>query len=533
MRVFSGASPFVSAGGQTGSVLLKDVADTSAAVAGVSGRLAKTDLLAGCLRRAAPDEAAVVASYLAGELRQRRTGLGYASLRDLPPPAPSASLSVLEVDASFGALAELSGKGSTAARRERFRELLARATASEQRLLAGLVSGELRQGALDGVLTEAVARASSVPAVDVRRAATVAGALVPVAAAVLASGADGLARFRLTVGSPLRPMLASPAPDLADALERTGEAAVEWKVDGVRVQIHRDGRDVAVFTRTLDDITANVPELVEAALALPVRSAVLDGETIALDPSGRPLPFQRTASRVSSRVDVAAARAKAPLSLFVFDLLHVDGADLIGAPGTERWAALAAVVPAAARVPRLVTASVPEAQAFFDDAIAQGHEGVIVKGLDVPYEAGRRGAGWLKVKPRHTLDLAILAAEWGHGRRQGWLSNLHLGARDPAGAYGPAGGWVMLGKTFKGLTDAMLTWQTAELQSLASGPTDGWVVQVRPELLVEIAFDGVQTSPRYPAGVALRFARVLRHRPDKPAAEADTIDSVLEIRGPA
>jgi DNA ligase-1 len=513
-------------------VELKDVADTSAAVAGVSGRLAKTDLLAGCLRRADPAEAEVVASYLAGELRQRRTGLGYASLRDLPPPAEAPSLQVLEVDAAFGAIAELSGKGSTAARRERFGALLARATASEQRLLAGLVSGELRQGALDGVLTEAVARASDVPAADVRRAVTVAGALVPVAAAVLAAGAEGLARFRLTVGSPLRPMLASPAPDIAEALARTGEAAVEWKLDGVRVQIHRDGSDVAVFTRTLDDITGNVPELVEAVLALPVRSAVLDGETIALDPSGRPLPFQRTGSRVSSRVDVATARAKVPLSLFVFDALHLDGADLIGLPGTERWAAMAAVVPESARVPRIVTADVAEAQAFFDDAVAQGHEGVIVKGLDVPYEAGRRGSGWLKVKPRHTLDLAILAAEWGHGRRQGWLSNLHLGALDPAGAYGPAGGWVMLGKTFKGLTDTMLTWQTAELLSLADGPTDEWVVRVRPELLVEIAFDGVQTSPRYPAGVALRFARVLRHRPDKPAAEADTIDSVLAIRGP-
>ncbi|PZF79999.1 ATP-dependent DNA ligase, partial [Jiangella anatolica] len=412
-------------------MLLKDVADTSAAVAGVSGRLAKIDLLAGCLRRAAPDEAAVVASYLAGELRQRRTGLGYASLRDLPPAAGAATLDVLEVDAAFAALAELSGKGSTATRRERFRELLARATPPEQRLLAGLVSGELRQGALDGVLTEAVARASEVPAADVRRAVTVAGALVPVAAAVLASGPEGLARFRLTVGSPLRPMLASPSPDLADALGRAGgPVAVEWKVDGVRVQIHRDGSDVAVFTRTLDDITGNVPELVEAALALPVRSVVLDGETIALDPSGRPLPFQRTGSRVSSRVDVAAARAKVPLSLFVFDALHVDGADLIGAPGTERWAALSSVVPESVRVPRIVTASLDEARGFFDSAIALGHEGVIVKGLDVPYEAGRRGAGWLKVKPRHTLDLAILAAEWGHGRRQGWLSNLHLGALD-------------------------------------------------------------------------------------------------------
>ncbi|WP_026875909.1 ATP-dependent DNA ligase [Jiangella gansuensis] len=514
-------------------MLLNDVADTSAAVAEVSGRLAKTDLLAACLRRAAPAEAEVVASYLAGELRQRRTGLGYAALRSVPPPSHPPTLEVLEVDAEFAALAALEGKGSTTRRRERFQALLARATATEQRLLAGLVTGELRQGALDGVLTEAVAVAAGVPGAEVRRAVTLAGALVPVAAAVLAEGPAGLSRFRLTVGSPLRPMLAAPATDLAAALARTGEAAVEWKVDGVRVQVHRQSSEVRVFSRTLDDITAQVPEIVEWALELPVSSAVLDGETIALAPSGRPLPFQRTASRVSSRVDVAAARAKVPLSLFVFDCLHLDGADLIAEPAPARWAALSRVVPDQQRIPRTVTADVDHARAFFDDTLARGHEGVIVKGLQVPYEAGRRGAGWLKVKPRHTLDLAVLAAEWGHGRRQGWLSNLHLGARDPDGAYGPPGGWVMLGKTFKGLTDAMLTWQTERLLALADGPTDQWVVHVRPELLVEVAFDGVQTSPRYPAGVALRFARVLRHRDDKPAAEADTIQTVLDIRGPA
>ncbi|TDD95162.1 ATP-dependent DNA ligase [Jiangella asiatica] len=512
-------------------MLLTDVADTSAAVAEVSGRLAKIELLADCLRRAAPPEAEVVASYLAGELRQRRTGIGYASLRSMPPPSATATLHVLEVDAEFAALAALEGKGSTTRRRERFQAMLARATATEQRLLAGLVTGELRQGALDGVLTEAVAAAAGVHSTEIRRAVTVAGALVPVAAAVLADGPAALSRFRLTVGSPLRPMLAAPAADLAEALGRAGEAAVEWKVDGVRVQVHRDGADVRVFSRTLDDITTQVPEIVEWARELPASSVVLDGETIALDPSGRPLPFQRTASRVSSRVDVATARAKVPLSLFVFDCLHLDGADLIAEPSRVRWEALAQVVPEQQRIPRTTTADVDVARDFFDDTLARGHEGVIVKGLQAPYEAGRRGAGWLKVKPRHTLDLAILAAEWGHGRRQGWLSNLHLGARDPDGRYGPPGGWVMLGKTFKGLTDAMLTWQTERLLALADGPTDQWVVHVRPEQLVEIAFDGVQTSPRYPAGVALRFARVLRHRDDKPAAEADTIDAVLKIHG--
>ncbi|MGH8825975.1 MAG: ATP-dependent DNA ligase, partial [Jiangellaceae bacterium] len=396
-------------------------------------------------------------------------------------------------------------------------------------LLAGLVSGELRQGALDGVLTEAVAVAAAVPAAEVRRAVTVAGTLTPVAQAVLAGGTDGLRRFRLAVGSPLRPMLAQSAPDLADAFVRTGPAAVEWKLDGIRVQIHRDGDRVAVFTRTLDDVTERVPELVEAAMSLPVAAVVLDGEAIALGPDQRPLPFQQTASRIGRRLDVATARAAVPLSTYVFDCLHLDGHDLVGSSGNQRWAALTTAVPESLLVPRLVTDDMSASQAFFDDALAHGHEGVVVKSLSAPYDAGRRGAGWIKVKPRHTLDLVVLAVEWGHGRRQGKLSNLHLGARDPDGRYGPPGGFVMLGKTFKGLTDAMLGWQTEQLLALADGPTDGWVVTVRPELVVEIAFDGVQQSPRYPAGLALRFARVLHHRPDKPAVEADTIASVREI----
>ncbi|PSL03664.1 DNA ligase-1 [Haloactinopolyspora alba] len=514
-------------------MLLNDVADTSVAVAEVSGRLAKIRTLSECLRRAGPDEAPVVTSYLSGELRQRRTGLGYAALREMPPPASEAGLDVLEVDAEFAELAQLSGPGSTTRRRERFRALLTRATPAEQRLLAGLVSGELRQGASDGVLTEAVAVAADLDPAEVRRAVTVAGALVPVAGAVLAEGAAGLAAFRLTVGSPVRPMLAAPAADIDEALTRTGEAAVEWKLDGVRVQIHRRGRDVTVYSRTLDDITAQVPEIVEAALALPVESVVLDGETIALDRDGRPLPFQRTSARVSSRTAVERARQEVPLAVYVFDCLHLDGTDLIGELGPRRWAAMAGVVPEAHVVPRVVTAEPDEARAFFDRALARGHEGVIVKSLSAPYEAGRRGAGWLKVKPRHTLDLVVLAAEWGHGRRRGWLSNLHLGARDPAGDYGPEGGYVMLGKTFKGLTDAMLDWQTRRLQELAEGSTQQPVVSVRPELLVEVAFDGVQTSPRYPAGMALRFARVLRHRTDKPPAEADTVGAVHAILRPA
>ncbi|AYY13523.1 ATP-dependent DNA ligase [Actinobacteria bacterium YIM 96077] len=506
-----------------------DVAETSRAVAGTSARSEKIRLLSNCLRRASAGEADVVASYLAGELRQRRTGLGYAALRSIPPAAGHPELTLSEVDAEFARIAELSGKGSTTAKRAAFHELLARVTEPEQRLLAGLVTGEVRQGALDGLLTEAVATATDLPAADVRRAVTVAGALVPVAAAALADGADGLERFRLTVGSPVRPMLASPASTIGEAIEQLGEAGIEWKLDGVRVQVHRDGTDVRIFSRTLDDITDRVPEIVDAARALPARSLVLDAEALALDPSGRPLPFQRTSSRIGHRTDVARAREQLPLAVYFFDCLHLDGADLLAEPGQRRWEALAGVVPAHQRIPHIVTDDAGVAENFFADAIRQGHEGIIAKSVTAPYEAGRRGSGWLKVKPRHTLDLVILAAEWGSGRRRGWLSNLHLGARDPQGRFGPAGGFVMLGKTFKGLTDQMLTWQTDRLRALADGPTEHWVVHVRPELLAEIAFDGVQASPRYPAGVTLRFARVLHHRPDKPAAEADTIESVLAL----
>jgi DNA ligase 1 len=510
-------------------VLLDDLAQTSAAVARQPGRLAKTRLLADCLRRAGPDEIPIVVAFLSGELRQRRTGLGYAALRDLPPPAVQPSLQVREVDAEFERISAESGRGSTTARRDRLRGLMARATPAEQRLLAGLVSGELRQGALDGVLTEAVATAAEVPAAEVRRAVMVAGTLRPVAEAVLAHGTAGLAGFRLVVGAPVRPMLAQSAPTLAEAFARTGPAAIEWKLDGIRVQVHRDGSAVSVFTRTLDDVTERVPELVEVVSALPVQSVVLDGETIALDHDGRPLPFQQTAARIGQRLDIASARARVPLSAFLFDCLHLDGEDLVGTPGMRRWNALTGIVPAEQRVPRLVTDDVEAAQAFFDTALDRGHEGVVVKSLSAPYDAGRRGAGWVKVKPRHTLDLVVLAVEWGHGRRQGSLSNLHRGARDPAGRYGPPDGYVMLGKTFKGLTDAMLAWQTTALLELAEGSIDDWVVTVRPELVVEVAFDGVQQSPRYPAGMALRFARVLRHRPDKSATDADTIDAVRAV----
>ncbi|HEX4698784.1 MAG TPA: ATP-dependent DNA ligase [Actinomycetes bacterium] len=506
-------------------MLLADLAAASAVVAATARRSEKVAAVADALRAADADEVEVVVAHLSGELRQRRTGVGWASLRDVPAPAGEPSLGVSEVDAALEEIAAVSGAGSQAERVRRVTDLFARATEPEQRLLRGLLTGELRQGALEGVMLEAVARAAALPAADVRRAAMLRGAVGPVAEAALRGGVAAIAEFRLQVGRPVRPMLASTATDVGDALDRLGEAAVEWKLDGVRVQVHRSGRDVSVWTRSLDEVTDRVPEVIEAALALPVTDVVLDGEAIALRPDGRPRPFQQTGSRMASRVDVAAGRASAPLSTYLFDVLHADGEDVLDRPGRERAGVLARAVPAELRVPRAVTADAAQAAEVLADAVARGHEGVVMKSLDAPYEAGRRGSGWLKVKPRHTLDLVVLAAEWGHGRRRGWLSNLHLGARDPAG------GFVMLGKTFKGLTDAMLAWQTERLLELAVERSD-WVVTVRPELVVEVAFDGVQTSPRYPGGMALRFARVLRHRPDKTAAEADSVDAVRAVHHP-
>jgi DNA ligase-1 len=368
------------------------------------------------------------------------------------------------------------------------------------------------------VMTQAVARASGVGATQVRRALMLNGDVGATAAPAMTRGEEGLRGVGLEVGRPVQPMLASTAADVDEALARISPALVEFKLDGARIQVHRRDADVAVFTRNLDDVTARVPEIVEAALSLPVGAAILDGEAIALRDDGRPHPFQVTGSRFATR-----GRHDVRLSSFFFDLLHADGEDLVDRPTAQRAEALDEAVPAELRVPRTAVAEPEAASAFLQDALARGHEGIMVKALDAPYAAGRRGSAWLKVKPRHTLDLVVLAAEWGHGRRRGFLSNLHLGARAPTGE-----GYVMLGKTFKGLTDEMLAWQTERLLALAAR-RDEWVVHVRPELVVEIAFDGVQASPRYPGGVALRFARVLRHRPDKPAAQADTLDSVLAL----
>ena len=500
-------------------MLFSDLAATSDAVRGAASRTSKVGWIADALGRLEPGEVAAGAAFLSGELLQRQIGVGWAALRDVPIAAGEATLTVADVAAAFAHIGALAGAGSVAARRAALHDLFARATEPEQRLLRGLLSGNLRQGALQGVLTEAIARAAEVPVADVRRAAMLGGDLTRTAELALREGAPGLAAVGLEVGRPVLPMLAGTAKDVAEALAQVHPAAVEWKLDGARVQVHRSGDEVAVFTRSLDDVTARVPELVAAVRALPCRAVVLDGEAIALRPDGRPHPFQVTASRFGSR-----QRADVPLTSLFFDVLHLDGADLLDEPASVRATALEGLVPEAARVPRVVAEDAREAELALEAALARGHEGVVVKALDAPYLAGRRGKGWLKVKPVHTLDLVVLAVEHGSGRRRGWLSNLHLGARAEDGS-----GFVMLGKTFKGLTDEMLRWQTEALRRLEVSD-DGWVVRVRPELVVEIAFDGVQTSSRYPGGVALRFARVLRHRPDKRAEEADTLSAVLAHR---
>jgi DNA ligase 1 len=556
------ACPDQQAVGHNAVVLLTELVLTSQAVAATPRRSVKIAEIASLLRTASPPEVPVVVAFLSGELRQRQIGVGYAALGGLAAGGGAAggmppTLTVSEVDGVFAQVGAVTGAGAQATRRRMLAELFGRATDAERDFLVRLIAGELHQGALEGVMIEAVARAAGVPPGEVRRAHLLGGSLQAVAAAALtaaklaapttaaattdpathdpagSAASAALRSFGLQVGRPLRPMLASSASTVAAAFARVSPAAVEWKIDGIRIQVHRDESGVAIFTRTLDNITARVPEIVEEALALDVRAAVLDGEAVALYPDGRPRPFQVTASRAGTQADVARQRADVPLTAFYFDLLHLDGTDLIDEPASDRYALLTRVLPAKLLIPRLMTADVAAAEAFFADAVARGHEGVVVKSPAALYAAGRRGSEWIKVKPRHTLDLVVLAAEWGHGRRRGWLSNLHLGARDPV-----TGGLVMLGKTFKGLTDEMLDWQTTRLLELAEEPDrrpegdlrDAYgVLRVRPELVVEVAFDGVQASPRYPGGLALRFARVLRYRPDKAAAEADTIDAVRAL----
>lgn len=494
-------------------MLLLDLVTTSGAVAATRSRKAKVAALAELLGRTEADEVETVVSYLGGRLRQRRTGVGWRSLTTLPDPSEVPSLEVLEVHDAFASLAGLSGAGSAAARAAAVADLFSRATETEQAWLRGIATGEVRQGALDALVQEAVAVTADVPLTSVRRAAMLAGSTVAVAGAALREGEAGLATFVLKVGRPVLPMLASSATDVAAAVAKAGGGvvAVDTKLDGIRVQVHRDGDEVLVVTRSLDDITERLPEVVAVARRLPAERFVLDGEALAVGEDGRPRPFQETASRTAQSAGVL-------VSPFFFDVLHLDGEDLMDSPGSTRSAALAGLVPPEHRVERVETDSVEEAEAFARRQLDAGHEGVVVKSLAAAYDAGRRGAAWVKVKPVHTLDLVVLAVEWGSGRRSGKLSNIHLGART-------GDGFTMLGKTFKGMTDEVLAWQTERFLALETH-REGHVVHVRPEEVVEIAFDGVQRSTRYPGGVALRFARVVRYREDKQPREADDLETV-------
>ena len=504
---------------------LHDLVTTSTAVGEASSRLAKIGLLADLLRRLSPDEIEIAIGFLSGEPRQGRIGIGGATIwtaRDVPT-AETPSLRLHDVDETFAQIAAIKGAGSTAARQQRLRDLLRRATRAEQDFIVRLLFGELRQGALEGVLVEAVAKASGIGAASLRRAVMMAGALATVARAAIVDGEASLAGFGVQLFQPVQPMLAQPADDMNEALVQLhNDVSLEWKLDGARIQVHKSGDEVRVFSRNLRDVTSAVPEVVDAMRALSVRDAIMDGEVIALRPDGSPRPFQVTMQRFGRKLDVERLRAEIPLTPFLFDCLYVDGESLIDTTQDARVARLESVATSIV-VPRLVRPTPESAARFLDETLRRGHEGLMVKSLAAPYAAGRRGQQWLKVKIARTLDLVVLAAEWGHGRRTGWLSNLHLGARDPM-----HGGFVMLGKTFKGLTDEMLAWQTEKLRALEISH-DRHTVYAKPELVVEIAFNEVQESPHYPGGLALRFARVKGYRQDKSANDADTIDTLRDI----
>ena len=506
--------------------LLAHLVATSQRVAATSARLGKVRELAGFLKTLQPGEVDTAVHYLSGETPRGRLGVGYSSLEPaaLAPAAADPSLSIGDVDATFAQLPGIKGAGAAARRAEVLHDLWSRATQAEREFLTRLLLGDLRQGALGGVMLDAIAAAAELPVGAVRRAAMYAKSLGAVAHAAFGGGRDALDKFQLELFSPISPMLAQTAADVGEALvELEGEAAFEWKMDGARIQVHKAAADVRIYTRGLNEVGAAVPEIVEAVRGLAVHTVVLDGEAIAFDASGRPHPFQITMRRFGRKLNVAALREQLPIGAFFFDCLRLEQDSLADRPTVERVEALARFVPADMRMPRLVTSSDAEASAFYDAALAAGHEGLMAKSLRAPYEAGNRGASWLKIKRAHTLDLVVLAAEWGHGRRTGKLSNLHLGALDTQ-----TGEYVMLGKTFKGLTDVMLDWQTRELKAREIR-TDRGTVYVRPELVVEIAFSDLQASPRYPGGLALRLARVKRYRDDKQARDADTMEAVRRI----
>ena len=505
-------------------MFLAAIAEASRALRATRSRTLKRTILADLLAAIPAGEIRIGVAYLSGELPQGRIGLGYAAVYGaLADPAAKPGLTLADVDLTLTEIKAEAGPGSKLRRHDSLTALLARATLEEQVFLRALLLRELRQGALENSMADAIAEVISADKAAVLRAVMLGGDLANVAYAALTDGIDSLQSFRLTLFRPVRPMLAGSARSVTEALDRHSPASIEVKLDGARVQIHQDHDRVAIFTRNLRDVSDSLPDVAETARGLSARSAILDGEVITLDADGAPQPFRVTMSRFGRQRDVERAHDETPLTTYFFDCLHVDGEDLIDTDAAARWMRLAAIVSAENLPHRLVTDNVGSAWAFYDEVLESGHEGVMVKSLVAPYSAGRRGSGWLKVKPAHTLDLVVLAVEWGSGRRKGWLSNLHLGARDPT-----SGNFVMLGKTLKGLTDELLIWQTERFLELETR-REGHVVHVRPEQVVEITFDGVQASSRYPGGMALRFARVKGYRPDKNADEADAVDTVRQF----
>jgi len=507
-------------------MFLANVVETSRRIGNTSKRLEKVALLAELLRACSPDEIEIAVSFLSGATRQGNIGIGYATLQAAAiAPAADPKLTLMGVDRTFAEIAAIRGTGAERQRRETLQRMLAQQTGHEQEFVTRLLMGELRQGALTGLMLDGLARATGVPLDHIRRAAMMAGGVSQIARPLLEEGEAGLSRFSIQLFQPVQPMLAQTAEDVDDAIRDLGEAALEYKFDGARVQAHKSGDEVRVFSRRLNDVTAAVPEVVEAVRALPVRTLVLDGEVLSLDAADRPQPFQVTMKRFGRKLDVHRMRAELPLRPFWFDLIYLDDASLTEESQQRRFTALNELVPRASVVPHLLTADPDRAEDFLNSSLAHGHEGIMAKATGAGYAAGARGQSWLKIKKARTLDLVILAAEWGHGRRTGFLSNLHLGARDTVKR-----GFAMLGKTFKGLTDEMLAWQTAELLKIEIA-RDAYTVYVEPRIVVEIAFNEIQVSPRYVSGLALRFARVKRYRPDKSAADADTFETVQKLAG--
>jgi len=507
-------------------MLLRELVRTSHLIGATSKRLEKTDLLAGFLRRLRPDEIAIAVDYLSGRTPHGKVGVGWSTIQEAAAePAGQPLLDIASTDRKIEEISRTQGPGSAARRADSLRQLFAAATEPEQRFLTALLIGELRQGSLEGLMAEAISKASGIPLERVRRATMMAGDIAEVGRAALEHGQDALGHYDVQLFRPVQPMLAQTAEDVEEALSELGEAALEYKMDGARVQVHKSGDNVAVFSRRLNDVTSAVPEIVEIVRAMPARDLILDGEVIALLPDGSPRPFQETMRRSGRKLNVDRMRSEMPLAPFFFDALYLNGGSLMDQPQSARFAELSRITPGTV-IPNLVTSDPEEAEDFVRQALDRGHEGVMAKALNAAYAAGARGQSWLKVKQARTLDLVILAAEWGHGRRRGWLSNLHLGARDTE-----KGGYAMLGKTFKGLTDEMLAWQTQELLKIEIG-RDAYTVYVEPKIVVEIAFNEIQVSPRYASGLALRFARVKRYRPDKQASDSDTFETVKKLSEP-